>query len=54
MAEGSICFENSPVVVSVARIVSPAIVSLFWMVKIGAAEAREIKNIDRKIIEHLI
>ena len=45
MSGCSICFENSPGVVTVARIVSPGWVSLCWNVRDGVAVAIEISRI---------
>lgn len=50
MSDGSICFVNSPVVVIVARIVSPGCVSSCWKFRVGVATAVEIRNRNRKNI----
>jgi len=49
MSDESICFMNCPVVVRVAKIVSPADTSLFWNSIEGIAETIESRKIARKI-----
>ena len=51
MFDEEISFVNSPIVVIVARIVSPGCVLLCWIVNVGIADAKEIRNMNKKIVK---
>jgi len=54
MSEEEICSVNSPEVSTVAKIVSPLVISSCWKFIDGAAKAKFVERIIRKNSVHLI